>query len=115
MSEEPLDPSQARWRALARWDDDGGTVAASMKDISTTIPDMTNAELVQLRVRVIALENMLIAILAEGSDRQLEVAREMARYISPRDGFTAHPLTLHAAHHMNNLVDRAAHFRGVDT
>jgi hypothetical protein len=44
---------------------------------------LTNAELVQLRVRVIALENLMIALLAGASDKQLEIAREMATYISP--------------------------------
>ena len=72
---------------------------------------MTNAELVQLRIRVIALENLIIAVLAEGSDRQLQVAREMADYVSPRPGFTHHPLTIRATDHMTDLVGRAVHFR----
>ena len=74
---------------------------------------MTNAELVQLRIRVIALENLLIAVLADGSDRQFQIAKEMADYISPRPGFTQHPLTTQAAKHMSDLVDRAIHFRTV--
>ena len=74
-------------------------------------PRLTNAELVQLRVRVIALENLVIALLAEGPDGQVEVAREMAAYISPRPGFTHHPLTIHAASHMIDLVERAGCFR----
>jgi hypothetical protein len=61
------------------------------------IPPLGNAELVQMQIRVIALENLLITLLAEGSDRQLEVAREIAAYISPRPGFTQHPLTVRAA------------------
>jgi hypothetical protein len=72
---------------------------------------LTNVELVQLRVRVIALENLVIALLAEASDRQLETAREMAAFISPRPGFTHHPLTIQAAAHMIDLVDRAERFR----
>jgi hypothetical protein len=75
------------------------------------MPELTNAELVQLRIRVIALENLVIALLAEASDRQLELAREMAAYISPRPGFTQHPLTIHAAAHMVDLVERAGQFR----
>ena len=74
---------------------------------------MTNAELAQLRIRVIALENLVIAVLAKGSDRQFQVAREMAEYISPRPGFTQHPLTIRAADHMTDLVDRAVHFQTV--
>jgi hypothetical protein len=72
---------------------------------------MTNAEIVHLRVRLIALENLMIAVLAEGSDRQRQMACDMAATISPRPGFMHHPLTLKAAHHMTDLVDRAVHFR----
>jgi hypothetical protein len=68
---------------------------------------LTNAELVQLRIRVIALENLVITLLAEAPDRQLTLAREMATYISPRAGFTPHPITLRAADEMLSLVDRA--------
>ena len=77
----------------------------------TAIPDLTNAELVTLRIRVIALENLMISLLATASDTQLRLAREMAGYISPRPGFTQHPLTIHAAAHMVDLVERANHFR----
>ncbi len=80
-------------------------------DAYTAPPALTNAELVHLRVRVIALENLVIALLAEGSERQLAVAREMADYISPRPGFTQHPLTLHASAQMTHSVERAQQFR----
>ncbi len=109
----PLDPSELRRRALSRWDNEGGALGL-MSETVTDIPDMTNTELVQLRIRVIALENMMIAVLAAGSDRQLEVAREMAEYITPRPGFTQHPLTVQAAHHMTDFVDRAIHFRTIE-
>jgi len=62
---------------------------------------------------VIALENLVIALLAEAPDRQLAVAREMAAYISPRPGFTHHPLTIQAATHMVELIDRTVHFQGL--
>jgi hypothetical protein len=78
------------------------------------VPPLLNAELVQLQVRVIALENLMIMMLAEGSDRQLELAREMATYISPRAGFTHHPLTIQAGAHIIDLVERAIHYRSVD-
>jgi hypothetical protein len=48
------------------------------------VPKMANAELVALHIRVIALENLVIALLAGASDRQLELARDMAPYIAPR-------------------------------
>jgi hypothetical protein len=103
--------------ALSRWETDGGAVSHSSQessisgDVQSEIPELTNAELVQLRIRVIALENIVISLLAEASDTQLDLAREIAAFISPRPGFTHHPLTNHAATQMINLVDRAGHFR----
>lgn len=109
------DPDFPRLRssALSRWDNEGGAIESAAYATSANVPQLTNAELVHLRIRVIALENLLIAVLAEGSDRQLQVAREMAGYISPRPGFTQHPLTIQAADHMADLADRAIHFRTV--
>ena len=103
------DQSELRRRALARWENEGGAISAPAA-IPADVPELTSAELVQLRIRVIALENLMIAMLAEGSDRQRQIAREMADYISPRPGCTQHPLTLKAADHMTDLVDRAVHF-----
>lgn len=105
------DPPKLPLRALSRWDNEGGALSSGSLETLADVPDMTNAELVQLRIRVIALENLMIAVLAEGSDRRLQVAREMADFISPRPGFTQHPLTIQAADHMTDLVDRAIHFR----
>ena len=74
-------------------------------------PPWANAELVQLHVRVIALENLVIALLARASDEQLQLAQDMAVHISPRPGHTPHPLTVHAAAEMISLVKRAGPFR----
>ena len=104
---EDLEASGQRQGALSRWDNEGG---APPHETASDIPELTNAELVQLRIRVIALENLVIALLAEGSDRQRVVAREMAAHISPRPGFTHHPLTVRAATHMVELVDRSVRF-----
>jgi len=68
---------------------------------------LTDAERVHLRIRVIALEGLVIALLADASGRQLALARGMANHISPRAGFSAHPVTLQAADEMLSLVDRA--------
>lgn len=97
-------------KALSGWDNEGGV---HPDDAQSDIPEMTNVELVHLRIRVIALENLIITLLAEGSDRQLDIARKMATYISPRAGFTQHPLTIKAADQMNDMVNRAKHFRKV--
>jgi len=75
------------------------------------VPPLNDAELVQLQIRVIALENLLIALLADAPQSQLDLARSMATYISPRPGFTPHRLTVHAAAEMISLVDRARQFR----
>lgn len=104
-----------RRQALSRWDNEGGAagpgVAPATDEPQIPVPDMSNADLVALRVRVIALENLLISLLAAASDEQLELAREMASYISPRPGFTHHPLTIHAAAHMIDLIERSSRFR----
>jgi hypothetical protein len=112
--------SNQRQRALARWDNEGGAgpdgpAAASPDNERASVPELTNAELVTLRIRVIALENLMISLLATASDQQLQLVREMAGYISPRPGFTQHPLTIHAAAHMVDLVERANHFRDVES
>jgi hypothetical protein len=119
MPEKPdlLTASEQRWEALSRWDNEGGAgpdgpqEGEALAEALPEIPVLTNAELVQLRIRVIALENLLIALLAEASGRQLDIAREMATYITPRPGFTHHPLTVQAAAHMIDLIDRAGRFR----
>lgn len=104
-----------RQRALSRWENEGGAadpiVTPAADKEQTAAPEMSNADLVALHVRVIALENLLISLLATASDEQLELAREMAGYISPRPGFTHHPLTIHAAAHMIDLIERSSRFR----
>ena len=87
--------------------------ARFLGSVQREIPQLTNAELVQLRTRVIALENLVITLLVGASDRQFDLAHEMAAYISPRPGFTQHPLTIHAAGQMIDLVERAGHFRAM--
>lgn len=115
MSPPPPTNADNRRGALSRWDNEGGALAASAPDVAAEIRELTNTELVHLRVRVIALENLMIAVLAEGSDRQRDIARQMADYIAPRPGHTPHPLTIQAAHHMTEMVGRALHYRSRDS
>lgn len=116
------DPSRAkdaelRQRALSRWETEGGAGPGESEPQVTHPPSqrhspkMVEAELVALHVRIIALENLVISLLATATDQQLDLAREMAAYISPRAGFTPHPMTTRAADHMIDLVERAARFR----
>lgn len=103
-------------RALGRWDNEGGaSTAGPQQDVhggegERPVPPLTNAELVQLHVRVIALENLVMALLAGATDEQRLLAQDMAAYIQPRDGFTPHPLTIHAAARMNHMLGRALLF-----
>ena len=102
--------------ALSRWENEGGAwleIPARSALVNATFDDPATAhtEALQLRIRVIALENLVIASLAQAPVAQLALARAMAAYISPRPGYTPHPLTLRAADEMRSLVDRALRFR----
>ncbi|MGI9168941.1 MAG: hypothetical protein ACR2FH_02025 [Caulobacteraceae bacterium] len=111
----PGDPSQ-RDKALSRWDNEGGAEPdgpqLSAPEALGVGPGLSPspAEWAELRTRVIALENLMIALLATASKAQRALAREMARYIAPRPGFTHHRLTVHAAHRMTDLIGRAERF-----
>jgi hypothetical protein len=113
---DPANDPRQRARALSRWDNEGGaTPAVPLPEprsgaAEAPMPANGPAELGALHIRVIALENLVIALLATASDEQRAMAREMAGYISPRSGFTRHPLTIHAADHMVDLVERADRF-----
>ena len=112
--------TRSPWRraALARRDNaaaagpgrhvDAGAVPP---DISLDVPPLTNSELVQLQIRVIALENVVMALLSDASEPLLELARERAVYIAPRPGHTPHRLTIHAAARIVGLIEDAAHYR----
>lgn len=114
QASERLREALQRQRALSRWDNEGGaqTEGPQAAEGLRPLPKAADAEFEALHVRVIALENLVIALLAAASDRDLEIARNMASYLSPRPGFTPHPLTLHAADHIGGLINRAARFRG---
>ena len=122
VDKQNVEQTQQRQRALSRWDDEGGATpfgpqtravpdALRPDDLRHEAPDLTGRELIQLRIRVIALENLMIALLAEAPQRQCDLARALASLISPKPGFTPHPLTIQAASLMVDLVERADHFR----
>lgn len=109
--------SHPREVALGRWDNEGGAVSGAISPDTgvaaraAAAPKCTSTELVQLRIRVIALENLVITLLADGSAGQLARARSMATHVAPRPGFTRHRITLHAATQMLHLIRRASYFR----
>ena len=108
-----LERSKLRERALSRWENEGGAEVTGPQhgpaphEYGGGAPALSNAELVQLQVRVIALENLVLALLSQASTQQLELVREMASYIAPRPGFTPHHLTIHAAAQIVHLAERA--------
>lgn len=120
-SSEPETAALQRKRSLARWDNEGGAGACGAQvepgsaDQALPAPAMTDSELMALHSRIIALENLVTSLLATATEHQLELARDMAAFITPRAGFTRHPLTIHAAEHMVNLVERAERFRSCET
>jgi hypothetical protein len=117
LQESKRKSSHQRELALARWDSEGGAgpcrkqVDVASGNGTSHRPPRASAELVQLCIRVIALENLVIALLADGSEDQLRLARSMAIHVTPRPGFTQHRMTLHAATQIRHLIKRAAFFR----
>ena len=103
--------------ALSRWEDEGGALPCGPQEALAAdcekwdIPPLTDAEIIQLRIRVIALENMVLGLLSTASDHQLTAIEQLAEFISPRADATQHPLTLHAATQMEHFVERARRFR----
>ena len=77
----------------------------------TVAGEIGDAEDGNIRVRLIALENIVVALLVEAPESQFERVREMARYISPRSGKTPHRLTIEAARNVLALVERAALYK----
>jgi hypothetical protein len=109
---QTMSSPDARQKALSRWENEGGAPDPGPQEgEASESHELTNAELVQLRIRVIALENVVMALLAGASEDRLQIVREMAAYIAPRPGYTQHPLTVRASAHMIELVHRADHFR----
>ena len=101
--------------ALSIWESEGGAPTPWMQSQPASqaeVPQSINTELEHLRIRMIAMENLLITLLAQAPDRQLELGSEMAAFISPRPGFTHHPRTIGAAAQMIHLLHRARHFQG---
>ena len=103
-------------RAVSRWENEGGAVleagasgSASPEGASAASPP--SAEFVQMQFRVIALENLVTVLLAQSSDRQLDVVREMADHIVANPGLAPRPPTVRAATKMRRLLEAAMHLR----
>ena len=115
---EPSERAQLLAKAVSRWDNEGGAgeggrVNPEPGALLTDALPLTNTELAHLQVRVIALENLLKVLLVNASAEQVALMRDVATSISPRPGCTQHPLTIHAAACMINLVESAGHLRAL--
>lgn len=115
LDNEEFEPERARMhdQAVARWENEGGARPEPTRSIepSTVVGAIGDAEDANIRVRLIALENLVVALLAGAPEDQSDLVREMARYISPRPGTTPHRLTVEAARNMLAIVERAAHYK----
>ena len=93
QSPRPMSPTDLREKALSRWENEGGAgihdseAGEASAEAQTGSRGLTSSELIQLRIRVIALENVVMALLAGASDERLMMVREMAAYIAPTFGF----------------------------
>ncbi len=108
-----LEPAQLLKGTLSRSENEGGCPVSadpgqpsSWEDNDDKVPPLTNAELVQLQIRVIALENLVVSLLADASDKQLARVRDIAASIFPRPG-VEHRLTVQATAQMEHLTQRS--------
>ena len=108
-----LERAQILKKAVSRWENEGGCPVSadpdqpsSWDDNEDKVPPLTNAELVQLQIRVIALENLVVSLLADASDKQLARVRDIAASIFPRPG-VEHRLTVQATAQMEHLTQRS--------
>ena len=112
-----VDPARLRAHdgSIGRWENEGGdTPGLHPHERGSVVGEIGDVEDGNLRVRLIALENIVVALLAGAPDKQSALVREMADYISPRPGMTPHRLTLEAARNMIALVERATRYKALE-
>jgi hypothetical protein len=98
-----------RRRALSRWENEGGAICtpqATPADQGAEAGTLSTAELSRLRARVVALENVVIALLARAQVDQHDLVREMAGYLSAA-GQPAEADDGRTAAEMLSLLDRS--------
>ena len=101
-----LENARHRPGAPSPWENDRPGGGGDCGGASDGVPPLSNAELVQLQIRVIALENLVVALLARAPDEQLELVRDIAASIFPRPS-VEHRLTMHATAQMEHLAQRS--------
>ena len=114
---EAADRARLFERAVSRWENEGGSVVEAgpadrtAREGSAAAPG--SAEFEQMKSRVIALENLATVLLAQSSERQLGVVREMADHIAANPGVTPFPVTARVAAKMRRLLEAAGHLRSL--
>ena len=112
---ENLERARRLQGALSRWENEGGSQSGAAPVLQAGRPDgvppLTNAELVQLQIRVIALENLVVALLAHAPEQQMDLVRDIAASIFPRHG-VEHRLTIQATAQMGHLAQRSQRVQG---
>ena len=82
-SAKNLERTRRLQRSLARWENEGGSkdddAPAPPGSRARAVPDLTNAELVQLQIRVIALENLMVAQYYHSIPDKKEAMEALAR------------------------------------
>lgn len=106
-------------RAVSRWENEGGAVvdvgaSAPMPSEGSSAPSK-GSELEHIKVRLVALENLVTFLLAQLPDPQIGVVREMADYVAANSGAAPYPLTTRAATKMRGLLEGAGHLRSLCT
>lgn len=109
-------------QALSQWDGEGGSDHVTGRFVPpacTCRPESVNpyatAEYTHLRGRLVALERLVMALLAQRSDGELRLARLAAADVLSRPGFTKHPVPLQAHRQIVHLLARSRHLRSLDS
>jgi hypothetical protein len=77
--DDPLSREEIHRRVIGRWENEGGSVRAWHREIppqenpATVAGEIGDAEAANIRVRLIAIENIIVALLANAPDDRLEL------------------------------------------
>lgn len=105
--------TNASQAALASWENEGGAdrhLPANPPNDSAgrrTTVDPAKADIAQLQIRVVALENLVTALLAAAPVGVVTMVRDLTELVSPKLGH----LTMHAATQMVHTIQRAEFIR----
>lgn len=92
--------------------DDNSSRTRLSDDGSWQVPEPGQSELVQMRIRLIALENILVGLLSGASEEQIGAIEKRADTIEPKA--SRHPLTELASKDMRKLIELARRSGTID-